>query len=105
MLLLKIKFNESVINDKLKLGFLEATDMADYLVKKGESFRKAHHIIGNIVKYCIENSKTIPDLSINELKNSRLITSKYMVSHADTRDARLKGEIFSNISTRFTSSS
>jgi argininosuccinate lyase len=67
-LLLNIKFNESVIADKLKLGFLEATDMADYLVKKGESFRKAHHIIGNIVKYCIENSKTIPDLSIDELK-------------------------------------
>jgi argininosuccinate lyase len=67
-LLLKVKFNESVITDKLKLGFLEATDMADYLVKKGESFRKAHHIIGNIVKYCIENGKTIPDLSINELK-------------------------------------
>ncbi|MEF9427343.1 MAG: hypothetical protein L0956_09320 [Candidatus Mariimomonas ferrooxydans] len=33
-LLLKVKFNESVITDKLKLGFLEATDMADYLVKR-----------------------------------------------------------------------
>ena len=42
--------------------------MADYLVKKGETFRNAHHIIGNIVKYCIESCKTIPDLSIAELK-------------------------------------
>jgi len=67
-LLLKIKFNESVITDKLKLGFLEATDMADYLVKKGETFRNAHHIIGNIVKYCIDNNKIIPDLSIAKLK-------------------------------------
>lgn len=67
-LLLKIKFNESVITEKLKLGFLEATDMADYLVKKGETFRNAHHIIGNIVKYCIESGKTIPDLSIARLK-------------------------------------
>ena len=67
-LLLKIKFNESVISDKLKLGFLEATDMADYLVKKGETFRNAHHIIGNIVKYCIDNNKIIPDLSIAKLK-------------------------------------
>jgi len=67
-LLLKIKFNESVIADKLKLGFLEATDMADYLVRKGETFRNAHHIIGNIVKYSIENGKTIPDLSIARLK-------------------------------------
>jgi len=67
-LLLKIKFNESVITEKLKLGFLEATDMADYLVKKGETFRNAHHIIGNIVKYCIESGKTIPDLSIAQLK-------------------------------------
>jgi len=67
-LLLKIKFNESIIADKLKLGFLEATDMADYLVKKGETFRNAHHITGNIVKYCIEGGKTIPDLSIARLK-------------------------------------
>ena len=67
-LLLKIKFNEDIINDKLKTGFLEATDMADYLVKKGESFRNAHHIIGSIVKYCIESNKKIPDLSIDELK-------------------------------------
>ncbi|MCJ7666060.1 MAG: argininosuccinate lyase [Actinobacteria bacterium] len=67
-LLLKIKFNKDIISDKLKQGFLEATDMADYLVKKGESFRNAHHIIGGIVKYCIENNKNIPDLSIDELK-------------------------------------
>ncbi len=67
-LLLKIKFNENVISDKLGNGFLEATDMADYLVKKGETFRNAHHIIGNIVKYCIENNKKIPDLSIDEMK-------------------------------------
>jgi argininosuccinate lyase len=66
-LLKKIKFNPNVIENSLKEGFLEATDIADYLVKKGESFRKSHNIVGRIVKYCIENDMQLKDLTLKEL--------------------------------------
>jgi len=68
-LIRRIKFNSEVIKNKLENGFLEATDMADYLVSKGESFRSSHHITGSIVKYCIEKGKKISDLTLDKLKN------------------------------------
>lgn len=49
-------------------GFTNATDVADYLVKKGIPFRSAHEIIGKMVLYCINNSKAIEELSMEELK-------------------------------------
>ncbi len=50
-------------------GFTNATDIADYLVKKGIPFRNAHEIIGKMVLYCIENNKAIDDLTMEEFKN------------------------------------
>lgn len=49
-------------------GFLNATDAADYLVKKGLPFRDAHNVIGKIVSDCAENKKNLEDLSIEEFK-------------------------------------
>lgn len=50
-------------------GFTNATDIADYLVKKGIPFRNAHEIIGKMVLYCIQNNKAIDQLSMEEFKN------------------------------------
>ena len=49
-------------------GFINATDLADYLVKKGETFRTAYKICGEIVGYCIENGKTLETLTLKEYK-------------------------------------
>ncbi len=51
-----------------KGGFTNATDAADYLVKKGLPFRDAHKVIGEIVAYCIEHNKNIDELSMEEFK-------------------------------------
>jgi len=67
-LLEKIKFNTAKIAVSLNDSFIEATDIADYLVKKGESFRRAHNIVGKIVKYCIDKKITINDLKLDKLK-------------------------------------
>lgn len=67
-LLLKIEFNDKKIKDSLKDGFLEATDIADYLVKKGETFRTSHSIVGKLVRYCVKNNLKIKDLRLEELK-------------------------------------
>lgn len=49
-------------------GFSTATDMADYLVKKGMPFRDAHRVVGQTVRYCVENDKTFDDLTLDEFK-------------------------------------
>jgi argininosuccinate lyase len=64
----KIKFNIEKTMAALKEGFIEATDMADYLVAKGESFRKSHEIVGKMVRFCIDKNMTFSDLSLKELK-------------------------------------
>ena len=50
-------------------GFINATDCADYLVKKGLPFRDAYTIVGKLVNHCIENGKTLETLEIEEYRN------------------------------------
>ncbi|MBE6688086.1 MAG: argininosuccinate lyase [Ruminococcaceae bacterium] len=47
-------------------GFINATDCADYLVKKGLPFRTAYKIVGQLVAYCIDNDKTLETLTLDE---------------------------------------
>ncbi|ADQ46308.1 argininosuccinate lyase [Caldicellulosiruptor kronotskyensis 2002] len=63
-----LKIDKENMVNSCKSGFINATDLADYLVTKGVPFRDAHFIVGNIVKYCIENGKTLEDLSLEEYK-------------------------------------
>ena len=49
-------------------GFSTATDIADYLVRKGIPFRNAHEVVGKTVRFCVENDKTIPDLTLEEFR-------------------------------------
>lgn len=49
-------------------GFINATDCADYLAKKGVPFRQAYTVVGKLVAYCIKKSKVLEDLSLEEYK-------------------------------------
>jgi argininosuccinate lyase len=49
-------------------GFSTATDIADYLVRKGIPFRNAHEVVGKTVRFCVENGKDIPDLTLEEFR-------------------------------------
>jgi argininosuccinate lyase len=49
-------------------GFTNATDAADYLAKKGLPFREAHEVAGKLVRFCIENGKTLLELSLADYK-------------------------------------
>ena len=64
-------------------GFTNATDAADYLVKKGVPFRDAHGIIGRLVLFCLDKGCAIDDLSLEELR---------------TIDAHFEEDIFDAIS-------
>jgi argininosuccinate lyase len=52
-----------------KRGFSTATDLADYLVRKGIAFRDAHEIVGKSVAYGIETNKDLSDMTLAELQN------------------------------------
>ena len=49
-------------------GFINATDLADYMVKKGMPFRSAYKIVGSIVSDCIKNGKVLETLTIEDYK-------------------------------------
>jgi argininosuccinate lyase len=61
--------NEERMRTACDDGFLTATDLADYLARRGVPFRKAHEITGRIVRYCEENGKRLKDLSLKELRS------------------------------------
>ena len=63
-----MKLNPEVMKRSAMLGFTNATDAADYLVRKGVPFRDAHGVIGRLVLYCIDKGCAIEDLSLEELK-------------------------------------
>ena len=69
---------ENMKNAAIK-GFINATDCADYLVKKGVPFREAYKITGKIIEYCIDNNKYLETLSLDEYKkmNSRFNNEIY----------------------------
>lgn len=63
-----LKVNEDKMKQAVKNGFLNATEVADYLVKNNVAFRDAHGIVGSIVIYCEDNKKAIEDLTLEELQ-------------------------------------
>ena len=63
-----IRFNNEVMEESAKKGFTNATDAADYLVKKGVPFRDAHSIVGRLVLRCVERGIAMDDLSIEDYK-------------------------------------
>jgi len=64
-----IRVNAIAMADALSEGFLEATDIADYLVEHGVPFREAHGIVGRLVLYCAKVGKRLPDLTLDEFRN------------------------------------
>jgi argininosuccinate lyase len=66
-MLLNTEFKVSLKDDPQKNDFQLATDLTDYLVQKGISFRKAHGIIGEVVKYAESNGSGLNQLSLGEL--------------------------------------
>ncbi|WP_018247524.1 argininosuccinate lyase [Orenia marismortui] len=62
------KFKAQNMKNATEGGFVNATDVADYLVDKGIPFREAHEVVGKTVLYCIQENKKLSDLSLAEWK-------------------------------------
>lgn len=63
-----MRFNPDRMEDSAKRGFTNATDAADYLVKKGVPFRDAHGYVGQLVLICIDKGIALDDLTLAEYK-------------------------------------
>lgn len=65
-----MQVHADVMRAQSKKGYLAATDVADYLAKKGLPFRKAHEIVGNLVLLCDKRACDLDDLSLEDFKNA-----------------------------------
>ena len=63
-----LRFRTDVMRRGASGGFTNATDAADYLVKKGLPFRDAHEVLGKLVLHCIGENKALLDLPLEELR-------------------------------------
>ncbi|MBA4348808.1 MAG: argininosuccinate lyase [Thermodesulfovibrio sp.] len=68
-MLQNVRFNKVKMRISTDAAYSTATDIAEYLVRKGKPFRTAHEITGRIVRYCIDNNKGLSDLTIAEYKS------------------------------------
>ncbi len=66
-------------------GFSLATDIADYLVRKGVPFRKAHRIVGRIVAYCLKEGKSFESMKVDEFKRFSPVFDESVLSLLDAR--------------------
>jgi argininosuccinate lyase len=67
-LLKELSFNKERMREAADQGYLTATDLADYLVRKGVTFRQAHEIVGKIVLYALDHKKELRELALREMK-------------------------------------
>jgi argininosuccinate lyase len=62
------RFDEKKMRAALLEGFVDATELADYLVTKGVAFRNAHHVSGRLVRYALAHGKTLSQLTLGEMR-------------------------------------
>src|SRR5690606_20730018 len=63
-----MQVHASRMYEAARKGFATATDLADYLVRKGVPFRDAHEIVGKAVRYGVEKDKDLSDMTLEELR-------------------------------------
>ena len=63
-----IEPNREVMREAARRGFATATDLADYLVRKGVAFRDAHEIVGKAVAHGVDKKKDLSEMSLSELR-------------------------------------
>ena len=63
-----VKFDHEKTRSAASKGYLNATDLADYLVRRGVEFRKAHELVGRVVLHAIEQAKPLEDIGLETLR-------------------------------------
>ncbi len=83
--------NKEMMTKSVDKGFLNATELADYLVSKGISFRDAHSIVGKIVLYCEKNKISINEVPLSEFKKYSVSIDTDLYDYIDYKNSFKKG--------------
>ena len=81
-----MKVNEDAMATQAKKGYLAATDVADYLAKKGLPFRRAHEIVGHLVLLCDQRGCDLEDLTLDDVKAESDLFESDIVNCLSLRD-------------------
>lgn len=81
-----MKVNEDAMATQAKKGYLAATDVADYLAKKGLPFRRAHEIVGHLVLLCDQRGCDLEDLTLDDFKAESDLFKSDIVNCLSLRD-------------------
>jgi argininosuccinate lyase len=96
----KIKFNKKTMLKAALEGYSTATDLAEYLARKGVPFRESHNITGRIVKHCFEKKKSLMDLNLKELKKFSTIIDKDVFDYLSVESSINKKKSYGGTSKR-----
>jgi argininosuccinate lyase len=86
-MMIGITANTEKMKADCNMGQITATDLADYLVERGVPFRKAHELVGKIVKHAESKDLQIFDLPISQLKKFSKVISEDVKSYLDPQEA------------------
>ncbi len=75
-----LKVNKESAREAAGRGYILATDLADYLVRKGEAFRNAHETVGRLISYAAKKGKSLTELSFAEYSNFSALFGKDVYS-------------------------
>ncbi|MGE5544119.1 MAG: argininosuccinate lyase, partial [Bacillota bacterium] len=88
------RFNVERMYQAAARGFTNATDLADYLVKKGLPFREAHSISGRIVSWCLEQGKSLEEMTLPEFQAFTPVIDESIYQEIDLRTCVEKRSLF-----------
>ncbi len=88
------RFNVERMYRAAARGFTNATDLADYLVKKGVPFREAHSISGKIVNWCLKKGKTLEEVTLPEFQAFTPVIDDSVYAEIDLKACVEKRKLF-----------
>lgn len=89
-----LKVNTANMLNASKKGFINATDAADYLTKKGVPFRDAYKATGELVGYCVDNDLTLEELSLDEFKRVNSAFENDIYAEIDLKNCVNKRNVY-----------
>ncbi len=83
----KVKFNTERMARTATEGYSLATDLAEYLVRKGMPFRQAHEVVGKVVRYAIKKGKELDELTLQELQRFSVLIQEDVFGYLNLQEA------------------
>lgn len=89
-----LELNKDKMRDSAEKGFLNATDLADYLVLKGLAFREAYDLVGKIVNYAIEENLKLEEISLDAYKGFNKIFKEDLYNFIEIENSLINRKVY-----------